>query len=98
VPTTLGRGTPGPDSVALDVAPDGRLFVAWPLLPGQCRGRHCLVYRRTDRRGFRRPVRVPAGSGTAAQPEQIRIAATTGGRGWLVWSTNGRRIRASRLG
>jgi hypothetical protein len=97
-PATLGRGTPGPNAVALDVAPDARLFVAWALLPGRCRGRHCLVYRRTDRRGFRRPVTVPVGTGTAAQPDQLRLAATTGGRGWLVWSTNGRRIRASRIG
>jgi hypothetical protein len=97
-PATLGRGTPGPNTLALDVAPDSRLFVAWSLLPNRCRGRHCLSYRRTDRRGLRRPVTVPVGTGTAAQPDQIRIAATTGGRGWLVWSTNARQIRALRFG
>jgi hypothetical protein len=97
-PTTLGRGTPGPKTVALDVAPDGRIFVAWSLLPGQCRGRHCLVYRRTGRRGFRRRVIHPVGTGTFEQPDQIRIAATTGGRGWLVWSTHAGRIRALQFG
>jgi hypothetical protein len=96
-PRTLGRGTPGPNSVALDVAADGRRFVAWSRLPGRCHGRHCLVYRRSTRHGFRHAVTVRAGKGTAAQPDQIRIATTTGGRGWLVWSTNGRRIRAAQL-
>jgi hypothetical protein len=94
VPATLGRGTPGPNTVALDVAGDGRLFVAWSLLPNRCHRHHCLSHRRSDRRGLRPPVTVAVGTGTAAQPDQIRIAATAGGRGWLVWSTIGRQIRA----
>jgi hypothetical protein len=93
-PRTLGHGTPGPDSLALGLDAAGHLFVAWSLLPRECHGHHCLVLRRSDRRGFRRPVTYAAGTAPLAQPDQIRIAVNAAGRGWLVWSTHDQRIRA----
>jgi hypothetical protein len=80
--------------VALDVDLAGRLHAAWPLLPRNCGGVLCIVYRRTDRRGFGPPIVYPVGTGPGDTVERFGLAANSGGSGWLVWGSHSNRIRA----
>jgi hypothetical protein len=87
----------GSNDLALDVDLAGRLHAAWELAPRACRGQHCLVYRRTDRRGFGPPIVYPIGSAAGDLQRRFAIAANSGGSGWIVWGTQARRIRAVAL-
>jgi hypothetical protein len=84
----------GGSRVALDVDLAGRLHAAWPMLPRNCGGVQCIVYRRTDRRGFGPPIVYPIGRTPEDTLQRFSIAANAGGSGWLVWGTLGDRIRA----
>ena len=87
----------GTNDLALDVDLAGRLHAAWEVAPRACRGQHCLVYRRTDRRGFGPPIVYPIGSAAGDLQRRFAIAANSGGSGWIVWGTQARRIRAVAL-
>jgi hypothetical protein len=80
--------------VSLDVDLAGRLHTAWPLSQRDCGGHLCLVYRRTDRRGFMAPIVYPVGAATADTVQHFAIAANSGGSGWLVWDDLSARVRA----
>jgi hypothetical protein len=80
--------------VSLDVDLAGRLHTAWPLSQSDCGGHLCLVYRRTDRRGFMAPIVYPVGASTADTVQHFAIAANSGGSGWLVWDDLSARVRA----
>ena len=59
-----------------------------------CGGQQCIVYRRTDRRGFGPQIIYPRRPGARATSERFSIAANSGGSGWLVWDDLSDRIRA----
>jgi hypothetical protein len=80
--------------VALDVDLAGRLHAAWPLSQRDCGGHLCIVYRRTDRRGFMAPIVYPVGAATADTVQHFAVAANSGGSGWLVWDDLSARVRA----
>jgi hypothetical protein len=80
--------------VSLDVDLAGRLHAAWPLSQRDCGGHLCIVYRRTDRRGFLAPIVYPVGTGTADTVQHFAVAANSGGSGWLVWDDLSARVRA----
>jgi hypothetical protein len=80
--------------VSLDVDLAGRLHAAWPLSQRDCGGHLCLVYRRTDRRGFTAPIVYPVGATTADTIQHFAVAANSGGSGWLVWDDLSARVRA----
>jgi hypothetical protein len=84
----------GSNDLALDVDLAGRLHAAWEVAPRGCRGQHCIVYRRTDRRGFGPPIVYPIGRATGDVQRRFAIAANSGGSGWIVWGTQSNRIRA----
>jgi hypothetical protein len=80
--------------VSLDVDLAGRLHTAWPLSQRDCGGHLCIVYRRTDRRGFMAPIVYPVGTATADTVQHFGVAANSGGSGWLVWDDLSARVRA----
>jgi hypothetical protein len=80
--------------VSLDVDLAGRLHTAWPLSQRDCGGHLCIVYRRTDRRGFMAPIVYPVGTATADTVQHFAVAANSGGSGWLVWDDLSARVRA----
>jgi hypothetical protein len=87
----------GTNDLALDVDLAGRLHAAWEVAPRSCRGQHCIVYRRTDRRGFGPPIVYPIGRAPGDVQRRFGIAANSGGSGWIVWGTQSNRIRAVAL-
>jgi len=89
--------SPGTNDLALDVDLAGRLHAAWGVAPRACRGQHCIVYRRTDRRGFGPPIVYPIGTAPGDVQRRFGIAANGGGSGWIVWGTHSNRIRAVAL-
>jgi hypothetical protein len=80
--------------VSLDVDLAGRLHAAWPLSQRDCGGHLCLVYRRTDRKGFMAPIVYPVGAANADTVQHFVVAANSGGSGWLVWDDLAARVRA----
>ena len=82
------------NKLALDVDLAGRLHAAWPLGRQACGGQQCIVYRRTDRRGFGPPIVYPLGPALGDVTKRFSIAANSGGSGWLVWDDLSDRIRA----
>jgi hypothetical protein len=84
----------GSNDLALDSDLAGRLHAAWEVAPRGCRGQHCIVYRRTDRRGFGPPIVYPIGSASGDVQRRFAITANSGGSGWIVWGTHSNRIRA----
>jgi hypothetical protein len=87
----------GSNDLALDADLAGRLHAAWEVAPRGCRGQHCIVYRRTDRRGFGPPIVYPIGGAPGDVQRRFAIAANSGGSGWIVWGTQSNRIRAVAL-
>jgi hypothetical protein len=83
--------------VALDVDLAGRLHAAWPLGTSACGGQNCIVYRRTDRRGFGPQIIYPIGPALGDNLQRMDIAANSGGSGWLVWDDISGRVRAVAL-
>jgi hypothetical protein len=90
-------GAQDTNAVGLDVDLAGRLHAAWPLSTRACGGQHCIVYRRTDRRGFGPQIIYPLGPALGDNPVRIGIAANSGGSGWLVWDDLSDRVRAVAL-
>ena len=87
-------GAQDTNKLALDVDLAGRLHAAWPLGKQACGGQQCIVYRRTDRRGFGPPIVYPLGPALGDVMKRFSIAANSGGSGWLVWDDLSDRIRA----
>jgi hypothetical protein len=87
-------GSQDTNRVALDVDLAGRLHAAWPLGKAACGGQQCIVYRRTDRRGFGPQIVYPLGAVLGDVMKRFSIAANSGGSGWLVWDDLSDRIRA----
>jgi hypothetical protein len=87
-------GAQDTSKLALDVDLAGRLHAAWPLGRQACGGQQCIVYRRTDRRGFGPQIIYPLGAGLGDIMKRFSIAANSGGSGWLVWDDLSSRIRA----
>ena len=85
------------NTVALDVDLAGRLHAAWPLGPEACGGQNCIVYRRTDRRGFGPQIIYPVGPAPGDDLQRLELAANSGGSGWLVWDDRSDRVRAVAL-
>lgn len=75
---------------ALDFAQDagGRLHVAWGRDDLCGEGRHCLLYRRNEPRGFGPPVVYPLPLGLD-EPHDLVLAPNAGGSGWMVWRPGG---------
>jgi hypothetical protein len=85
------------NKLSLDVDLAGRLHAVWPLSSQGCGGQQCLVYRRTDRRGFLPQIVYPLGPALGDIMKRFSVAANSGGSGWLVWDDLSDRIRAVAL-
>lgn len=90
----VGGAQDANNKLALDVDLAGRLHAAWPLGRQACGGQQCIVYRRTDRRGFGPPIVYPLGPALGDVMKRFSVAANSGGSGWLVWDDLSDRIRA----
>jgi hypothetical protein len=85
-PTTNVLGVKLVGGAGLDFVQDagGRLHVAWGRDDLCGKGRHCLLYRRNEPRGFGPTVVYPLALGM--DPEAtIVLAPNEGGSGWMLW-------------